>query len=132
MVILLFIENNSKSLPICPFSIKYTSKRKTFEIKIFIDVFTDENNEKMPLTQWCSEFTRIMKLSDLLNLTLREARDGEGGPRAQTQDNGNGRLSLGAKDPALLWGLMRLQPKPLIRHIWAEHFIFNLHSQNLS
>lgn len=43
-----------------------------------------------------------MKLSDLLNLTLREARDGEGGPRAQTQDNGNGRLSLGAKDPALL------------------------------
>lgn len=37
---------------------------------------------------------RIMKLSDLLNLTLREARDGEVGPTAQSLDNGNGHLSL--------------------------------------
>ena len=51
MVIILFIENNSKSLLISPFSIKYTSRRKTFEIKIFIDVFTDENNEKIHHTQ---------------------------------------------------------------------------------
>lgn len=132
MVILLFIENNSKSLLISPFSIKCTSKRKTFEIKICIDVFTDENNEKIHLTQWCPEFTRIMKVSDLLNLILREARDGEVGPEAQSQDNGNGHLSLWAKDLALLWCLMRLQPKPLIRHMWAESFICNLHPQNLS
>lgn len=35
-----------------------------------------------------------MKVSDLLNLILREARDGEVGPEAQSQDNGNGHLSL--------------------------------------
>lgn len=31
------------------------------------------------------------------NLTLREARDGEGGPRADSQDSGDGHLSVGAR-----------------------------------